>query len=441
MSIERMVSANGLPQSLPAERAVLGACLLVDVIGPISGWLKPEHFASEAHRKIYRAMVRMWGEGTAIDTLTLFEFMRDDESLAEAGGAAYLAGLTDGLPRGTNVEHYAGIVVEKAKARRLLTLATEAASAVLSGSTAREVSEALSRGTEAVAALGRPAMATGPLLLPAYKFISQAPERIDWLVEGVIQRGANGVIAAAPRSGKSWISLDLAIALAAGDSWLGFRVPRAANVALLSREDPQALTGWRMKHLMAGRGLEPGGYVGELWCNSRSQSPTLLLDNPQDVAEITAELKQHRPDLLILDVFNVLHAADENDQTEMRRVLAAVSRMSAELGGCAVCLVHHFNKNTGDGTAAMVNRLRGSSAIAGWTQWIIGLSYADEQAKIRRAEFELKAGQSPEPVNFRIASDAEWARIDVVDAPAPEPAPARRSAAAIVGGGTAWNRN
>jgi hypothetical protein len=50
----------------------------------------------------------------------------------------------------------------------------------------------------------------------------------------------------------------------------------------------------------------------------------------------------------------------------------------------------------------MTQRLRGSSAIAGWAEWLIGLTLVDEVQKIRRMEFELKAAQPPDAIGFKI---------------------------------------
>ena len=437
MTRKPTLEETGLPANVAAERMVLGCCLLEDRIGEL-GDLIPDDFHLDSNRKIYAAMLRMWADKTPIDYLTLGDELQRRGELEAVGSHPYLASLTDGLPQSLQVAHYAEIVRARARERRLLAIAADTQARLIGGASSSEAIAALERGIEQVRARAVRDRAAGPLLLPAHKFIASAPERIDWLVEGVIQRGANGVIAASPRAGKTWLSLDLAIALASASDWLGFRVPRPARVALLSREDPQALTGWRLKHLLAGRGYEPDYEFGQLWCNSRQQSESLALDNPAEMAALTAELQSRAPEMVILDVFNVLHAADENDQTQMRGVLRAVSKLSADLDGAAICIVHHFNKGTGEGTAAMVNRLRGSSAIAGWTQWIVGLSYADERAKIRRAEFELKAGESPDPVNFRIESDGGWSRISVVDFTPEQARP--RSATAILGGAR-WNAN
>ena len=47
---------------------------------------------------------------------------------------------------------------------------------------------------------------------------------------------------------------------------------------------------------------------------------------------------------------------------------------------------------------------RGSSAIAGWCEWMIGISVEDEARKIRKMQFELKASEPPDPIYWGISS-------------------------------------
>src|SRR5438552_18956066 len=56
----------------------------------------------------------------AIDLVTLTESLHRVSELESSGGAPYLASLADGMPRVSNVEHYARIVREKALLRNLI---------------------------------------------------------------------------------------------------------------------------------------------------------------------------------------------------------------------------------------------------------------------------------------------------------------------------------
>lgn len=108
-----------LPHNLDAERAVLGALLLNNAIfADASRVLRPEHFYRDAHRRIYAAMVACLDRpGGAVDFVLLREALVRRGELEEVGGAVYVAQLVDGVPRTTNVRHYAGIVSDHAKAR------------------------------------------------------------------------------------------------------------------------------------------------------------------------------------------------------------------------------------------------------------------------------------------------------------------------------------
>src|SRR5437016_5199520 len=109
----------------------------------------------------------------------------------------------------------------------------------------------------------RAAHGSGPqkLFVSAPEFISQAPEKIDWLIEGVIERGANGFFSAVPKGGKSWAAVDLALSLALGCDWLGFRIPHPVRVALISREDNPTRTASRMKQLFAANSCAVPGLI------------------------------------------------------------------------------------------------------------------------------------------------------------------------------------
>lgn len=253
------------------------------------------------------------------------------------------------------------------------------------------------------------------LLVPVSALVSGFPEEVDWLVEGIVERGANGFISAVPKGGKSWAAVDLALSLALGCDWLGFRVPRPVPVALISREDNPSLTAWRIQHLYAAKSCPvPALIETNLYVNTRQQSAELMLDQPEQMQELLVAMRQVRPQFAIFDVFNVLHAKDENDNQEMRSVLRQFTRIQAEIG-CGIAVVHHYNKND---QGSLTQRLRGSSAIAGWAEFLIGISMANEDSRTRRMEFECKAACPPEPIYFSIDSKNGGTRLQVVELPA-----------------------
>lgn len=115
------VSDRALPMALEAERAVLGA-VLVDpaAYASAAAVLCDADFGRDAHRRIFAQLVKLSGAGSALDLLTLKDALARSGELEEVGGPVYIAGLLDGVPRATNVAHYASIVLEKARLRGLI---------------------------------------------------------------------------------------------------------------------------------------------------------------------------------------------------------------------------------------------------------------------------------------------------------------------------------
>src|SRR6188508_642857 len=115
------VAERTLPHNLEAERSVLGAILLNnDVFNLAVEVVDAPDFFRDAHRRIFEKMVQLSNRGNAIDLVTLKDELGRSGELDEVGGPAYIAALVDGVPRSTNVQHYARIIKEKATLRRLI---------------------------------------------------------------------------------------------------------------------------------------------------------------------------------------------------------------------------------------------------------------------------------------------------------------------------------
>jgi replicative DNA helicase len=115
-----------LPHNLEAERSVLGAILVHnDAFNLAAQVIDGRDFYRDAHRRIFDRMVALNERNSAIDFVTLKEELARNGELDEVGGPAYVASLSDGVPRATNVEYYARIVKEKATLRSLIYAANK----------------------------------------------------------------------------------------------------------------------------------------------------------------------------------------------------------------------------------------------------------------------------------------------------------------------------
>jgi replicative DNA helicase len=110
-----------MPSNLDAERSILGAILLDNnALNTAIEALKADDFFIPQHRSIFNQMIALGEAQHAIDLVTLTEELHRRGELESSGGAPYLASLVDGVPRVSNVEHYARIVKEKAMLRNLI---------------------------------------------------------------------------------------------------------------------------------------------------------------------------------------------------------------------------------------------------------------------------------------------------------------------------------
>ncbi len=119
-------STDGLPSSVQTEVTVLGAMLLDAVaITDATAKLRSEDFALDSHQRIYRVMTDLMAQGHAVDLITVMDALSRRKELDAIGGAAYLAYLTEGIPRNPNIESYVRIVKDKSLLRQLLGIFNE----------------------------------------------------------------------------------------------------------------------------------------------------------------------------------------------------------------------------------------------------------------------------------------------------------------------------
>lgn len=114
------------PHNLEAEVATLGAMLLDwSSIHDVVTYLQPEHFYSQQNQLIYETLVKLFGSGITGDFLTLTNELTKNNLLEKAGGAAYIASLTDGVPSAANIDYYAHVVLDRATRRNLIKISSE----------------------------------------------------------------------------------------------------------------------------------------------------------------------------------------------------------------------------------------------------------------------------------------------------------------------------
>jgi replicative DNA helicase len=223
-----------LPQNLDAERSILGAILLDNhALNAAIENLKPEDFFLEQHRRVFNQMIALGEAQQAIDLVTLTESLHRVGELESSGGAPYLAALADGMPRVSNIEHYARIVREKALLRNLIHATHNIQQRALEGEDGADT--ILDNAESSIFALAEDRVKAG--LIPIKDIVRDNFERLEKIfregksITGVstgyaeldkllsgLQNSELLILAARPSQGKTALALNLAenIAIRAG---------------------------------------------------------------------------------------------------------------------------------------------------------------------------------------------------------------------------------
>jgi replicative DNA helicase len=111
------------PHNLEAEEAVLGAVLAAGrLLDEVAALIEEADFYRPAHRAIWRAILRLADRGEATDPVTVLGELDDSGELADVGGGPFLHTLVQAVPTVANAGHYARLVADTARRRRVIDL-------------------------------------------------------------------------------------------------------------------------------------------------------------------------------------------------------------------------------------------------------------------------------------------------------------------------------
>jgi replicative DNA helicase len=111
------------PHNLEAEEAVLGAVLASgQLLAEVAALLEEADFYRPAHRAIWRALLRLADRAQPTDPVTVLGELDDSGELADVGGGPFLHTLVEAVPTVANAGHYARLVAETARRRRVIDL-------------------------------------------------------------------------------------------------------------------------------------------------------------------------------------------------------------------------------------------------------------------------------------------------------------------------------
>lgn len=199
---------------------------------------------------------------------------------------------------------------------------------------------------------------------------------MQWVVKGVVPEGLT-VIGGRPKTGKSWLALEIAEAAANGGEVLGRPAPRRERVTYLALEDSYERLGRRLQQRQ-----RPAPEHGFRLVTMPDFRRVVVDESPDDdrIAALTAIAKES--DLLVVDTFEMAvpsaaQAANDGGYSQSVARWADLKYIVESVGTSIIVLHHHRKRapgaNGGNHKLDPIEGLLGSQAIGGTVDTAIGV--------------------------------------------------------------------
>lgn len=207
-----------------------------------------------------------------------------------------------------------------------------------------------------------------------------------WLIKGVLPRASMAVMFGASGSGKSFLALDLAAAIAQGEDWRGHRTARGRVVYICA----EGASGFqrRVEAYARQRGVE----LDDLPIGVVANAPNFTLG--EDIKDLEASVSRFGAvDLIVVDTYaRVMPGANENDSKDVGKVINNCEHLHLATGAM-VLLVHHSGKDLTKGA-------RGSNALRAAADAEIEVSrFKDSREAVVT---KMKDGEDGEVMAFKL---------------------------------------
>jgi DNA-binding transcriptional ArsR family regulator len=403
-------TSKQLPSNIDAERCILGAVLLdKSAIATAETLLSTTDFFFDHHRKIWKGMLSLAGDNLPIDLVILAQRLQETRDLESAGGTPYLASLADGMPRVSNVEHYAKIVKDAAERRSLIHLADKLQERAWESE--GTLSDVVAAAQERLAAIKTRAQTivsgNGKLTYSGSEFVlAQFPEP-EHLIPGLIPKNGSAIIIAMPHNLKTWFTLALAIGPTRAGMLMG-KIPilKPVRTLLVTVEDFPGEVQWRVRKLLSKEAFKDV----DMEAFRVLPRPVGGLDLMEEawMQRILKEIESFKADHVIFDVLRRLFRGDINSPQESSALCEQIDRIRDDTG-VATTVVHHENRRGED----IMRASAGSFNFPAWANVIMRFqrkvdeTLADRKVSHVEIEVDNKLTNSPEPVRMFLDLDSE----------------------------------
>lgn len=309
---------KSLPNNLDAERSVLGAILLDNdaIKTVVREHLNAHDFFLDQHKRIYLAMLELAAAQKPIDLITLTEHLHQKTILESAGGAPYLASLADGMPKVSNVGHYARIVLDKAVRRNVIHLTHNLQQRAFEES--ENPTELLQNAESDIKELWVPKDDQRLVAVDILDFLTMKLDPIDFMFEPILPVNNSAMIWALTGAGKTYVMLYMAYCLAIGaPQCFVWDIPKRRPVTYVDGEMDELTLQERMQEISRGfmtdLGLPERGFFKVITPDQQPKNPPRI-NSKEGRARIEEYLTEGS--LLVLDNLSALSPGADEKETE-----------------------------------------------------------------------------------------------------------------------------
>ncbi|WP_287916640.1 AAA family ATPase [Comamonas sp.] len=212
-----------------------------------------------------------------------------------------------------------------------------------------------------------------------------------WLIPGMLTEGSLAAIYGAPESGKSFLAVDISMAIAGGVDWHGRKVEHGGVLYIAAEGAPglgKRFRAWKADKCAQGRRFDLHLMRDDL--NLAAEKDGGVRTFAQAMADELGSLR-----LVVIDTLNQTAAgADENSAKDMGRYIASMKRLR-DATGAAVVVVHHSGKDLSKG-------MRGSTALLGAMDTTIEVERATDGRSLVATVKKQKDAERDPPMRFNL---------------------------------------
>ena len=196
-----------------------------------------------------------------------------------------------------------------------------------------------------------------PDMVALSEYKDNPPQLPEELIEGILRRGHKMLISGSSKAGKSFLLMELCIAIAEGRPWLGFNC-RKGRVLYVNLEIDPASAINRFLKIYEALGLPMKHSDDIVIWNLRGHAVPL----DQLVPKLIRRVRDQHLDAIVLDPIYKVITGDENNASEMGAFCNQFDKICTETG-CSTIYCHHHSKGA-QGAKKAMDRASGSGVFA-----------------------------------------------------------------------------